>query len=92
MDAVSTGAAVGTVQVWDGSSWGLVTASVSSHGLGVADAIELARTICRLPARLRVYAIEGRHFELGTEISREVEQAVQQVTREIAAEACPQPT
>ena len=36
---------------------------------GVADAVELARALGRLPARLDVYAVEGAEFEVGAEIS-----------------------
>lgn len=59
----------------------------STHGLGVAEAIELARSLGRLPARLRVYGIEGQRFGMGDEMSPEVAQAVEETALQIAAEA-----
>ena len=87
IDAVVTGAPVGTVNVWDGQhplQYG--RSSGSTHGLGVAEAIELARTINCLPERLRVYGIEGNRFEIGSGVSPEVERAIDEVVRRIAGE------
>ena len=70
VDAVLTGAPVGTVRAWDGEQLlASVRPNASTHGLGVAEAIELAHVLDRLPTRVRVYGIEGRRFELGAEIS-----------------------
>ena len=92
IDAVVTGAPVGTVNVWDGRQpleYG--KSSGSTHGLGVAEAIELARTINCLPARLRVYGIEGRRFEIGSGVSPEVERAVEEVVRRIVGDVNARP-
>lgn len=87
VDAVLTGAPVGTVQAWDGEQLpASVRASASTHGLGVAEAIKLARVLDRLPTRLRVYGIEGRRFEPHAEISAEVRCAVEEVVRRIMAD------
>lgn len=84
VDAVVTGALVGTVQAWDGRQpLASLSTTTSTHGLGLAEAIELARVLNRLPARLRVYGVEGRRFEPGTEISPEVHRAVEEVVRRI---------
>jgi len=56
---------------------------MSTHGLGLSEAITLARVLDRLPHRLRVYGIEGRQFEPGTEVSPEVKLAVEEVVRQI---------
>ena len=87
VDAVLTGAPVGTVQAWDGRQpLALVRTNASTHGLGVAEAIELAHILDQLPIRLRVYGIEGRRFELGTEISPQVQRAVAEVVGRIIAD------
>jgi len=87
IDAVVSGATAGTVHVWDGRHPpAFASATGSTHGLGVAQAIELARALGCLPARLRVYGIEGQRFEVGSEVSPEVERAVEEVVRRIAAE------
>ncbi len=94
VDAVETGAPAGTVWQWDGRQASFparpskARPSTSTHGLGLAEAITLARVLDRLPERLRVYGIEGRRFEPGTEVSPEVKLAVEEVVRQIAAEMC----
>jgi hydrogenase maturation protease len=47
----------------------------STHAFSVAEAIEMARILGRLPRRLRVFAIEGDDFRVGVGLTREVEQA-----------------
>jgi len=87
VDAVLTGAPVGTAQAWDGRQLpDSVSTTVSTHGFGVAEAIELARVLNRLPMRLRVYGVEGRRFEPGAEISYEVQGAVEEVVQRIIAD------
>ena len=87
VDAVLTGAPVGTVQTWDGGQpLASVRTNASTHGLGVAEAIELAYVLNRRPIRLRVYGIEGRRFELGAEISPQVQHAVAEVVGRIIAD------
>lgn len=56
----------------------------STHAFGVADAIELARSLGRLPARLRVYAIEGERFDAGARLSPAVEAAARALAEELA--------
>jgi hydrogenase maturation protease len=48
----------------------------SSHHLGVAEAVELARALDRLPRRVVVVGIEGRAFGVGDPLSPRVEAAV----------------
>lgn len=89
VDAIMTGAPVGAVLRLEGRQvTGPRSLPGSTHGFGVAEAIELARTLGRLPERLRVYGIEGQQFELGTEVSPQVRQAVEEVALQIAAECC----
>ncbi len=95
VDAVVTGAPVGTVRTWDAQTRDAQTrdarrtpisskAPPSTHGLGVAEAIELARVLGRLPARLRIYGIEGQRFEPGTAISPELDSAIEEVVRRVS--------
>jgi len=53
----------------------------STHSLGVAAAIGLARVLGTLPGHLVVYAIEAGHAREGDGLSPEVDQAVQRVVR-----------
>lgn len=84
VDTVVAGAPVGTVHLWDSQqSLPLVSSPASSHGLGVAEAIELARALGRLPQRLRVYGIEGVRFGFGSRLSPELCLAVEQVVQHL---------
>jgi hydrogenase maturation protease len=86
IDAVVTGAPAGTVHAWDGQHPPeFATVTGSTHGLGVAQAIELARALDRLPARVRVYGIEGKQFGIGSAVSPEVERAVEEVVQRVAS-------
>ena len=51
----------------------------------MAETIELTPVLQCLPARLRVYGIEGRRFEPGVEISPEVQRAIEDGARRIVA-------
>ncbi len=78
VDAAESGASPGTVRRFDACSGPLPVRSLrsSTHAFGVADAVELARALGRLPGRLDVYAIEGASFTAGGSLSPEVERAV----------------
>jgi hydrogenase maturation protease len=67
VDAVSSGAAPGTIHRLDASDAPLpaALAGPSTHLLGLSEAIELARALGRLPARVTVYGIEGEDFSAG---------------------------
>jgi len=82
VDAVQTGAAPGSVTVIDASAAPLpaTTRLSSSHAMGVASSVELARALGRLPDRLIVVGVEGRSFALGSEMSPEVAAAVKPAT------------
>ncbi|MGB7438443.1 MAG: hydrogenase maturation protease [Candidatus Acidiferrum sp.] len=83
VDAVQSGAPPGTIHVWDARTEKLPGwfSHSSTHAFGVAEAIELARTMGDLPQRLIVYGIEGLDFSAGTELSPEVAQAVPTVAK-----------
>jgi hydrogenase maturation protease len=89
VDAVSSGAAAGTVHRYDASDRP-VPANVfrgSTHAFGVGEAIELARALGRLPARVIVYGVEGEDFAAGETLSRAVGDAIEPLVLAIAADA-----
>ena len=57
----------------------------STHAFGVPEAIELARSLGRLPARVTVIAIEGADFSPGDGLSPRVAAAVTAVAEELNA-------
>ena len=60
--------------------------AVSSHGIGLGTAIELARVMNLLPRRLIVFAIEGKKFKSGAPLSAPVADAALRAAQTIAAE------
>jgi len=85
VDAVSSGAPAGTIHRLDPLSEPIPAAlsQGSTHAFGLAETIELARALDRLPARLLVYGIEGERFEAGDELSPPVSAAVDAVREEL---------
>lgn len=86
IDAVSSGAPPGTVHRFDATAAPLPTklrGSSSTHALGLAEAIELGRTLGQLPARLIVYGIEGERFEAGAELTPAVAAAIEAVVEAV---------
>ena len=58
----------------------------SSHALGLAEAVELARILGLAPETIVVYAIEGACFDGGAPLSPEVASAASEVADRVAAE------
>lgn len=88
IDACASGAKAGTVRRFDVAAGPLPheTFSLSSHGLGLAEAIELARALGQLPPRCIVYAIEAGSVELGGAASSAVSAAVEETGERILLE------
>jgi hydrogenase maturation protease len=89
IDAVASGAAPGTVVRLDAAVQPLPKQffRYSTHTLGVAEAVELARTLGCLPARLVIFGVEGAEYAAGEGLSPEVARAVGAVVGLILEEA-----
>lgn len=88
VDGVSSGAKPGTLHRFEASE-GALPAELfkpSTHALGVAEAVELARELDRLPRRLAVYGIEGENFETGEGLTPVVQAAVEELVAELYEE------
>lgn len=85
VDAVQSGARPGAVICWDASARPLPRESFhrSVHGLGVAEAVELARVLGKMPDRLVIYGVEGANFAAGTAPCPEVLAGVEEAVRRI---------
>ena len=85
VDAASSQATPGTLHAFDAHQApvprGLFHSS--THRFGVAEAVELARVLGRLPGEVRLYAIEGRSFALGADLSPEVAEAAEHLAERI---------
>jgi hydrogenase maturation protease len=87
-DAVSSGAEPGTIHRHDASAEALPARlyDTSTHHFGLAEAVELARALGRLPERAIVFGIEGASFDTGETLSPEVQQAAARVAQAIREE------
>lgn len=87
VDAVCSGGRPGTVHRLDAAQpLGACFTHRGTHTFSLADVIELARALDRLPAHLVCHGIEGTAFDLGAPLSQEAEAAVRLVTAEILRE------
>ncbi|MBC7950362.1 MAG: hydrogenase maturation protease [Rhodospirillaceae bacterium] len=85
IDATRSGAAPGTIRQWDAAS--PLPAALfpkGSHVFGVAEAVEMARLLDRLPAQLTVIGVEGADFTMGAGMAPAVAEAVAFVSAMIA--------
>ena len=90
IDAVSSGGQAGTIHRIDANRDVILAGlfGISSHLLGVGEAVELARALGELPPRLIIYGIEGANYRIGEELSPAVASQlptlVQQIVQEIS--------
>ena len=86
IDAVLSGSDPGTMHSLDVSHEThplRFSGRFSSHGIGVAEIIEMARVLNLLPPNVRIFGIEGRNFAMGAPLSPQIQAAVHQVVEEI---------
>ncbi|MGE4091008.1 MAG: hydrogenase maturation protease [Candidatus Binatia bacterium] len=85
IDATHSGAAPGTIQRFDARASPLPSefGSYSTHALGVAEAIALARALGILPAILIVYGVEGASYAIGESMSDAVVTAIDTVVEQL---------
>ncbi len=89
VDATQSGAALGTIFRFETSAARIPTKTFrySTHAFGVAEAIETARALGRLPRRVVVIGVEGRSFKPGESVDPNLEPMVSQIAAEALAEA-----
>jgi hydrogenase maturation protease len=85
INATLSGAAPGTLYRIDAVTQPLVSPwwRCATSAFGVAEAIELARVLHELPARLLVYGIEGASFATGASLSKAVERVIPDVLSQL---------
>lgn len=88
IDACVSGAAAGSFRRVDLRQSRLpeATYGLSSHGFGLAEALALAETLGRLPARCVVFAIEAENFDMGAPLSEPVARAIDAVVTALCRE------
>ena len=86
IDALVSGAAPGTIRRIDGDAQLRSRAATSSHGLGVAEVLELLRALGRAPPRVDVWGIEGAAFVPGGPVSASVRRSAMALARRLRRE------
>ncbi len=89
IDAVHSGAEPGTVRLIEvgaapkGESGGDPAGTTSTHGIGLAGVLRLARAVGSAPKRVVVVGIEGDDFGQGTGLSPAVDRALPHAARHV---------
>lgn len=88
VDAAVSGAASGTIHRLDAAADPLPGEmfAVSTHAMGLAESVELARMLGQLPRHCVVYAVEGGSFTFGAPLSPPVAAAVDDVVARVLDE------
>ena len=88
IDAVSSAAEAGAIYRIDLGKQGLPDRfrSFSTHAFGIAESVELARVLGKLPPRIVFYGVEGKSFAADTKLSAPVQRAFETLRQEIIDE------
>ena len=86
VDAMQGGGQPGRIQHFAEDDWPSFRQGLSSHGLGVLDALSLARELGSLPPRLDLYGIEIGSAMPGNEPGRAIQAAARQLAGIVAAD------
>lgn len=85
IDAVLSSARPGTIYRIDALTQPVPAACAffSTHALGLAETLALARALDRLPAGLLIYGIVGARFTAGQELAQSAQDAIEKVAEQI---------
>ncbi len=81
VDATSSGINPGTIRRYDVKDKSLPADlfHFSTHSFSLADAVEFARALNKLPKNLIIFGIEGKDFSYGSLLSSDVEASIDKV-------------
>jgi hydrogenase maturation protease len=88
IDAAASGRAPGSIHRFDANAGPLPQTffALSTHGFGLAEAVELARAVHSLPSTCVIYAVEGACFAAGMPLSDAVAGAAEKVMERLLGE------
>jgi hydrogenase maturation protease len=89
VDSMRSGVAPGSITRIDATTEAipLPLGSASSHAVGVAEAIELARALEILPSTVVVYGVEGASYEAGAPLTESVAAVIKVAAGDVRREA-----
>jgi len=85
IDAIAPGRVPGAMYRLNASTSALdrQVFNTSTHAFGLADVIELSRTLGTLPPRVLVFGIEAKNLAVGVGLSPEVEASLPELVKEV---------
>ena len=88
IDAVSSGAQAGSIHRIDLREQALPDKfrSCSTHAFGIAEAVELARVLGKLPPKIAFYGVEGKSFSADTRSSAQLLKPAEELRQRILDE------
>jgi len=88
IDTVSSGAEPGTIHRINANEQQIPSTFFhsSTHAFGIAEAVEIARSLHQLPSQIIIYGIEGNNFGIGNEVSSAVHAAIEPAVKLIIDE------
>lgn len=89
IDAMQGSGPAGRIRHFDQADWPQHTKGLSTHGVGVLDALSLACALGSLPPRIDLYGIEIGSANPGEQAGDDIASAAQQLARSIAATLSP---
>ena len=86
IDAVKTGAAIGTLHCFQNEEIESVSDSLSTHALGVAEAMKMGAILHTLPKTVILYGIEIRDIQFQFALSEPIQQAIKALSRRVESD------
>lgn len=87
VDAMQSGGTPGSVMTINAATETMPTQAFrSTHSFGLAESIELAKALNRMPVSMTIYGIEAASFERGSPLSAAVAVAVDNVAKAIQSD------
>ncbi len=88
VDAVSSGSVCGTIYRIDANKSTIPSGffHYSTHAFSIAESIELAKVLGKLPERCILFGIEGKDFGMGRNVSAAVQKSVEEIISSIIKE------
>lgn len=83
IDAVQTGATIGSIHTFTDEAIETLPNPLSSHGLGVAEAIRMGRALNMLPKHVVLYGIEIGSVQCVFTLEKPIKKAVRQLALQI---------
>lgn len=86
IDALKSGSAIGTIHRLENTHIFTLETNLSTHNIGLVQALQLAQALNAMPANLVLYGVEISALELESRLSPAIEKAIGMVVLQIISE------